>query len=263
MGTEPLPPSPFGAGEVHVRLLWIPGSEAAAMAMAAEVLDPAEHRRAAAFQDPPARRRYITAHVGLRVLLGSLVGLAPERISFVRERCGMPKCTEIHGRPAVEGHAKVHFSHSRAGDMALYAVAGAPVGVDVETREAAPSLTDGSAATSRWLAKLHQDERRILTALPSAQRTDAFMSCWVRKEAYFKGIGTGLAAGLDSRYVGFAGDAVRPVEAAPPPPEGWHLVDVPVPAGYRASVALRRTGGTAERAEVGCRRFSLRQGEGG
>jgi 4'-phosphopantetheinyl transferase len=240
-----------------VRLLRIPGSAAAAMAMAAETLGPAEHHRAAAFQDPLARMRYITAHVGLRVLLGSHVGISPARISFVRERCSMPKCTELHGRPALEGYPGVHFSHSRAGDMALYALAGVPVGVDVETRAVAPSLTDGGAVKNRWLAKLHQGERRVLTALPAEMRTDAFLSCWVRKEAYFKAIGTGLAAGLDSQYVGFAGAFTQATEVAPPSPEGWHLIDVPVPTGYLASVALCAAGTTAEQATLSCGQLRL------
>ncbi|MGW0734086.1 4'-phosphopantetheinyl transferase family protein [Streptomyces sp. NPDC002851] len=232
--------------------------------MAAEVLDPAELRRAAAFQDPRARDRYVTAHVGLRVLLGRHVGAAPARLSFTRERCGMPGCAELHGRPALVGHPGVRFSLSHAADAALYALAATPVGVDVEAREVAASVVDGAGRMSRWLAHLHRDERRTLAALPAGQRRDAFLSCWVRKEAYFKGIGTGLAAGLGSQYVGFAETYAAAAADAPAGPEGWSLVDLPVPGGYRAAVAVRTGDGpAAERAAPTFRLLSLRRQAGG
>ncbi|MFF8386053.1 4'-phosphopantetheinyl transferase family protein [Streptomyces kanasensis] len=218
---------------VDVWTLWIPDHAAAAAARAG-ILDAGETRRAAGFQDPAARTRFVTSHVGLRVLLGDRLGTAPQDVVLVRERCGMPGCEEPHGRPAVAGHPGVHFSLSHAGDVALYALAASPVGVDVESREL---VGDGLERLAR---RLHPDERRALDALPPAARRDALLGCWVRKEAFLKGIGTGLPGGVGAHHVGLAAALAPPW--APPGPDGWALLDVPAPAGCQAAVALRRPG---------------------
>jgi 4'-phosphopantetheinyl transferase len=222
-----------GPGEAVVRLLWIPDSAAAASA-AAGMLDAAEARRIAAFQDPAARERYLTSHVGLRILLGGRLGIAPAAVEFVRERCGMPDCDRPHGRPAVAGRPDLRFSMAHAGDAALYALAAAPVGADIE------SATIAGDGLERAAARLHPAERAAVAALPAERRREALLGCWVRKEAYLKGIGTGLAGGIGTHHVGLADRLAAP--GAPPVPEGWSLVDVPVPDGYQAAVAVRTTG---------------------
>ncbi|WP_225803437.1 4'-phosphopantetheinyl transferase superfamily protein [Streptomyces sp. NK15101] len=204
---------------------------AAAAAARAGILDAEEARRAAGFQDPAARTRFVTSHVGLRVLLGARLGTPPQDVTLVRERCGMPGCEKPHGRPAVSGHPGVHFSLSHAGDLALYALAAAPVGADIESPELAG---DG---LERMARRLHPDERRALDALPPAARPEALLGCWVRKEAFLKGIGTGLPGGVGAHHVGLAA-ALAP-SWAPPAPAGWTLFDVPAPDGCHAAVAVR------------------------
>ena len=53
---------------------------------------------------------------------------------------------------------------------------------------------------------------------------------WTRKEAYLKGIGTGLARGVAADYLGATGLA--------PLPAGWSVLDVPVPDGHAAAAAV-------------------------
>ncbi|MEK8171037.1 hypothetical protein NKH77_20370 [Streptomyces sp. M19] len=65
------------------------------------MLDGHETERADAFRQESARARYVTSHVALRVLLGGYLGIAPREVELVRERCGMPDCDKLHGRPAV------------------------------------------------------------------------------------------------------------------------------------------------------------------
>jgi 4'-phosphopantetheinyl transferase len=237
------PPPP---GEVLVRLLRIGSSAAAADS---RVLDEEEQRRAAGFQDSAARERFLVSHTGLRKLLGTRLGIAPQDVCLVREPCGMPGCDRPHGRPAVAGATGLEFSMSHAADLVLYALAGTPVGVDVEAEEVAGECgTTDMTGTERHTRRLHPREQAELAALPTERRARALLGCWVRKEAYFKGLGTGLAAGSRRHYVGLAeadahadhaGAAGRAGGGCRAGPAGWVLADVPVPEGYRAAVALR------------------------
>lgn len=230
----PRPEDRPAPGEVAVWLLRIPSSVAVAAAAAEEgVLDARERERAARLRHGTARERYVTSHVGLRTLLGGYLAIAPADVEFIRETCGMPGCDEPHGRPALAvGHGTLHFSLSHAGDAALYAVAGAPVGADVEERDPRRA---GTRLTG-LIGQLHPEEQAAVNGLPEELREEAFLSCWVRKEAYLKGIGTGLPGGISSRHVGIA-EGLAPADA-PPGPDGWALADLDAPPGYHAAVAL-------------------------
>jgi 4'-phosphopantetheinyl transferase len=185
------------------------------------MLDGNERDRATRLLRAGDRQRYLASHIGLRVLLGAFLGRPPEEVTFHREEC--PCCGEPHGRPAVTGGG-VHFSLSHSDDLAYYAFAAVPVGVDVE---AVPA----EAAVADVLASLHPDETAELTALADPEdRRLALGRVWARKEAYFKGLGTGLALGLSDPYIGSA--------PTPAPVPDWTLTDLPTPPGYTAALAL-------------------------
>ncbi|MFB7979091.1 4'-phosphopantetheinyl transferase family protein [Streptomyces vinaceus] len=186
------------------------------------IMDAGERERAGQMRWDRDRHRYFASHVGLRVLLGGYLGMAPQEVVLVREDC--PCCDAPHGRPAVAG-GEVQFSLSHSGDLAYLAFAAVPVGIDVE---AVPS----AAAVEDVLTTLHPAEIAELSALPEAERPEAMARLWSRKEAYFKGTGTGLALGLAEPYVG----------SGPTPSQvpGWHLTDLTAPAAYAAALAVRR-----------------------
>ncbi|MEU5977236.1 4'-phosphopantetheinyl transferase superfamily protein [Streptomyces sp. NPDC047315] len=243
--TAPVPPSDAGPTGPHEVAVWLLSlrDHAAAAARAAHLLDAEEARRSAEFRDEAARARYVTSHVGLRVLLAAHTGTAPGNVEFTRERCGMPDCELPHGRPALAARPDVHFSLSHAGDTALFALASEPVGADIESEEL---VRDGLARAGR---RLHPDERRALAEVPAARRGAAVLGCLVRKEAYLKGTGAGLAAGLGTHHVGLA-EEFAPTWA-PPGPAGWSLADVPAPDGYRAAVAVQHRTARGESAAKG------------
>lgn len=186
---------------------------------AAAVLDPAELRRAKRLSWPADRLRYIAAHIGLRALLGGLLSSDPARIALVRADC--PACGGPHGRPEVAGGG-VHFSLSRRDDLAYFALAPVPVGIDIEG-------IPGPDVVSDLLDFLHPAEAAELTALPEGERRAALARVWSRKEACLKAAGTGIALGLVEPYVGSA-----PTPARVP---DWHLSDLPAPDGYAAALA--------------------------
>ncbi|MEU1012597.1 4'-phosphopantetheinyl transferase superfamily protein [Streptomyces sp. NPDC005890] len=117
----------------------------------------------------------------------------------------------------------MHFSLSHSGDVALLALAGVPVGVDVEAVPEPQAVTD-------LLAVLHPREADELRSLREAQRPDALARVWSRKEAYLKGTGEGLAFGFAHPYVG----------SAPEPAQlpGWRLRDAACPPGYAAALCV-------------------------
>ncbi|AGP57577.1 4'-phosphopantetheinyl transferase family protein [Streptomyces rapamycinicus] len=222
-----------GPGEVAVWLLRIPPYATAAAAVAEGLLDERERERAARLRSDVARERYVTSHVGLRTLLGGYLGIDPAEVAFTRETCGMPDCEKPHGRPALAGEDALHFSLSHSGDAALCAVAGVPVGADVEERDPGRA----GARLTGLVGQLHPEERAAIDALPEELREEAFLGCWVRKEAYLKGIGTGLPGGIGAHHVGLA-EGLAPA-GAPPGPRGWAFADLDAPPGYHAAVAVR------------------------
>jgi 4'-phosphopantetheinyl transferase len=160
----------------------------------------------------------------LRRLLGEWLGVAPEGLEFVREPC--PLCGELHGRPAVR-RGGVHFSVARRPGVALIGIAAEPVGVDVEVVAA-----DGTVGDVQAL--LHPAERDELRDSAPSERPHLFARIWTRKEAYLKGIGSGVADDLARDYLGLAGR-----EDGPP---GWTVIKVPAPEGFAAAAAIKRLG---------------------
>jgi 4'-phosphopantetheinyl transferase len=157
-------------------------------------------------------------------LLGERLGVAPDALEFVREPC--PLCGALHGRPAVKG-ADVHFSVARRPGVALIGIAAEPVGVDVEVVAA-----DGTVEDVEVL--LHRAERDELAESAPSDQPLLFARIWTRKEAYLKGIGSGVADDLARDYLGLAGRADGP--------RGWAVIEVPAPDGFAAAAAIRLSG---------------------
>ena len=94
-----------------------------------------ERDRAEAFLFPADRHRYQVAHLMLRRVLAGYTGTPPGALRLAREPC--PRCG-APGKPVLEPGPRPapSFSLTHSGDMVIIAVAGRPVGVDVE-RDAA------------------------------------------------------------------------------------------------------------------------------
>ncbi|MEV0846510.1 4'-phosphopantetheinyl transferase superfamily protein [Streptomyces sp. NPDC049954] len=203
-------------GAVSVWLLAVPGAGEWART-GPRHLDPAEHERMRAFRREVDRVRYGFAHSALRAVLALCTGREAAALRFVREDC--PGCGGPHGRPALDG-AGPAFSLSHGGDLVAIAVAAQAVGVDVEPGPRPQTVTEVATA-------LHPGERAEIGAATGEEgRAAAFARLWTRKEAYLKGVGTGIGVDL-------AADDLR---TAPP---GWRVVDLPVVAGHAAAVAVR------------------------
>lgn len=141
-----------------------------------------ERRRARRFRFEKDRNRFTIGRGVLRMILASYLDTAPEQLQFSYGACGKPYvpqgCREM----------PVQFSLSHSHEVSLYAFAlGRNVGVDVEYVRHFPDIEQMS---TRYLT---ERENAIFKPLPTCQRARAFFESWTRKEAYLKGIGTGLA----------------------------------------------------------------------
>nr|WP_241265717.1 4'-phosphopantetheinyl transferase superfamily protein [Streptomyces boncukensis] len=206
-------------------------------------LDENERARAAAFCLPWDRLLYLSAHIGLRRLLAAYLGAAPGELRFAQEPC--PGCGEAHGRPAVAyPPTALHFSLSHSNGLALFGVATAPVGVDVER-------LPGEETVQLCSSALHPAEQAELEAVAPERRRLAFGRLWTRKEAYLKGIGTGLSRSLAADYLGGDGhrDGADGADGGFARPSGWTVANVPcgspVAPTHAAAAAVRADGGAA------------------
>ena len=199
-------------------------------------LDVRETARAAAFVFPADRHRYQVAHVMLRRVLAGHLGSEPGRLVFAREPC--PTCGGPSGKPVLASRdAPVPaFSLAHSGDVVAVAVAGQPVGVDVE-REA-------TGCVCSLVTAMHPSDAAVVEPLPEPERHTAVIRWWVRAEAVLKCAGTGIGHGLDAFPVlgGPARNEVSPGARALHVP-GWadaagcSFAPLSAPRGYQAAIA--------------------------
>jgi 4'-phosphopantetheinyl transferase len=127
------------------------------------------------------------------------------------------------------------------------------VGVDLEWVNRDTAWCEGVTR------QLSQRERAGLEALPEDRRADAFFACWVRKEAYLKATGEGLAFPLSDFDVSVDPDAraqLLAVRGRPEEAERWTISPLPIDPAYAAALCT-------EKGEGALRRFDLeRRGDG-
>lgn len=190
-------------------------------------LSEAERARAALFVTDALRNRWLTAHVAMRRVLASELGVRPDEIAYGAGTAGKP----FIARPAESG---VEYSFSDSGDLALLAVGrGGALGVDVEAYR---SISDLEGVAERFFAL---EERVALFALPESERRAGFYRLWTRKEAYIKAIGTGLGHALDRFVVTIDRDDVRfmSIDGDFDAAKRWDLRSIEVSGEYEAAFA--------------------------
>lgn len=219
----------LSGGEVHVWrvALDLPTPQVAELERS---LAPDERARATAFRFPHLRRRFIVGRGTLRAILGRYLELAPHTLRFIYGAHGKPRLGTEYGPEAPQ------FNITHADDLALIAVAGhRRVGVDIEARREIPDLT---ALVKYVCSPL---ERSALAALSATKRSDAFLHCWTKKEAYLKGVGLGLTVPLHEFSIAVAPD--EPVRMFPDDHDGtlpthWILCTLDLGQGHIGALAV-------------------------
>ena len=200
------------------------------------LLDETERQRWTAYRRDADRERFLVGCVLAKAALAGYAGLRPADVRFDRT-CG--QCGGLHGKPAFAGYGLGH-SVAHSGDLVAVAVAGYPVGVDVEQLDGRPHPLGGDGdpeALGRLV--LSGAERAALATVPSSGRARAFLIAWTRKEAVTKATGDGLRAAFS--------DVVVAADAGPPRLVSWPyprdpgevtLLDLDAAPGYVAALAV-------------------------
>lgn len=170
---------------VHVWML--PPLDAAMKTSLADLqalLSEDERLRERSFHFAANREAFVANRGRLRLVLAHYLSCRPEHVQFIQGPQGKPELENgnDHG---------LTFNLSHTDGLAVAAVTRRRrVGVDVERMKAIPDILD----IARY--SFSTNEYRQLASLPAAEQPGAFYACWTRKEAFVKGLGTGLAQNL-------------------------------------------------------------------
>jgi 4'-phosphopantetheinyl transferase len=182
----------------------------------ARLLDDVERGRWTGYRREEDRQRFLVGCSLAKTIAASLTGQDPSRVTFDRTctQCGKP-----HGKPRLNG-SDLELSVSHSGDrIAVAAMTGYPVGVDVEEIRAT-----------------HDRESIARYVMAETETGDLFVA-WTRKEAVTKATGDGLRVSF--KEVVLADDPLRVVAwPYPAPPESVTLFDLAPGPGYVAALAV-------------------------
>ena len=187
-------------------------------------LDPAERDRSRLMHRDDARLRFTAGRWLVRRVLARRLGCTEAEVALA---------IGPHGRPALAGGG-IDFNLSHAGSLVVLALGEARTGIDVEATKRA---NDWRAIARRFFSAV---EVAAIEAYPEAERRTAFFRVWVRKEAFVKALGTGIATGLGRFDVSagpepaLTGTRIDGIEAAE-----WSIRDFATGPGYVGAVAVR------------------------
>ena len=200
------------------------------LSFARGLLDAEEGRRADRFTVAGGKARYLTAHGMLRIVLGRALATAPSALRFQEGARGKPSLAPPAAVPTP------HFNISHSGDAAVVALAGAELGVDVESLRPV-------ARAERLAARFFSDrERQSLANLPAGLYDPAFLAIWTAKEAYLKAVGSGISMPLRKIEIDVGEPAITHLVGDPHAAERWTLLRTELPIPALASVAIRGRG---------------------
>jgi 4'-phosphopantetheinyl transferase len=231
--------------EGTVDVWWARRQDASARHVA--LLDEAERRRWTAYRRDEDRERFLAGCVLAKAALARCSGLRPADVRFDRT-CA--QCGEPHGKPSFTGGSftgsavgggPLEHSVAHSGDLVAVAVAGHPVGVDVEQLDERPHPLGGDGnpdALARLV--LSSTEQSALSAIPPPGRPRAFLVAWTRKEAVTKATGDGLRAAFSEVVVAAATSGPPRLVSWPyeRSPREVTLLDLDAAAGYVAALAV-------------------------
>ncbi|PIE83232.1 MAG: hypothetical protein CSA09_02825 [Candidatus Contendobacter odensis] len=199
--------------------------------MLAATLSANERARASRFRLSAHQNRFIAARGLLRELLGTYLHRPATALRFGQGP---------HGKPLLigkEASAGLYFNLSHSGNRALYVLAQQEVGVDIEyfDRKVDYLAVAAQICTTR--------EQAMLQAQSSTQLPHAFFTCWTRKEALAKALGSGLTSDLHQFDVCSHENVLSPHRTSLRDTTGqeWSVLNIPMEPGWFGAVAAAGT----------------------
>lgn len=169
------------------------------------------------------RRRYIVARGMLRKILGRYLEVKPDQIEFQYTDKGKPFLSSKKHT----NNFQFNLSHSE--EKAIYGVTlNRWIGVDIEKQR---PIKDILALTNRFFCP---QEAALIQSLPDEERAQIFFQLWTAKEAYLKGMGTGISGGLDQVALRWCKDQLKPL----PTQDHWSLLSFIIEKNYLGAVAI-------------------------
>ncbi len=151
-------------------------------AHALAVLSAQELLRLAGFKQAVLADRYIAVRFIVRTVLADYLQVAPASLEFT---------VAEYGKPVLQGH-DLAFNIAHSGDRLLIAISNlSHIGVDIEQIRPRSNL---AALVRRCCSPV---ECQFWAGLAEADQQRYFYEFWVRKEAFVKAVGRGIALGLD------------------------------------------------------------------
>ena len=185
-----------------------------------ELLSDDERDRVTRYVMERSREQFAIARSCLRIILSGYVGRSPQSLQFTIASGGKPLLR----------NDDLHFNLSHSGDVALIAVSGQRVGVDVEIARPIPNV---ASLVQRFFSR---EEALQFESLREELRLTAFFHGWTAKEALLKAVGVGLTD-LESCIVdldpGLSGRVIRFDHAGE-----WSLKTMTLARGEIASVVM-------------------------
>ncbi len=228
--TVPLHHPDLASDEVHVWRARLDRTDEEVLALE-RTLTPDERARATRYRFLKDRVHFTVARGILRTLLGRYLIRQPSELQFRYNRYGKPLLDKSDGENALA------FNVSHSHGMALFAFTRErEVGVDIECM--LPDRAEMSIAR-RFFSPY---EVAALQAVPAALQTQAFFSCWTRKEAYVKTRGLGLSLDLNLFDVSLApGEPAALLNIREPGQRlvDWALWNLEPGNGYAAALAMK------------------------
>ena len=201
------------------------------MELAEANLSPDERARAARFHFPKHRQHFVAARGSLRMILARYLDRDPAQLEFCYSPFGKPDLA-----PSADADG-IRFNLSHSQGLALYAITrDQDIGVDLEGERANIAWED---IARRYFAP---SEVEALRLVPASSRTQAFLNCWTRKEAFVKARGEGLSLPLDQFEVSVApGEPARLLRMTGNPQEAsqWSFQQLEPAPGFVAAIAVR------------------------
>ena len=176
------------------------------------LLNDQERQKADTYTRPELQKKYVKTRGVLRKILASYLDIESEYIDIK---------TGDYGKPYL-AKGSVNFNLSHTGNKFVLAVGNVgDMGIDLEQHRDRKNL-------SGLVGKCFSEEESIYWhSLSDMQKTQMFFRFWVRKEAFVKAVGRGIALGLEHCVVDPESQACfLNIPAAYGLASDWKIVDI-------------------------------------